>query len=63
MVIVGTHCDLMRGDAEKDKKKVAMNNLIYEKYLVGKGTQLGGKVACVNRLSNDQLLAVAISSM
>ena len=53
----------MRGDAEKDKKKVAMNNLIYEKYLVGKGTQLGGKVACVNRLSNDQLLAVDISSM
>lgn len=47
VVIVGTHCDLMRGDAEKDKKKVAMNNLIYEKYLVGKGTPLGGEVVLI----------------
>ena len=56
VVIVGTHCDLMRGDAEKDKKKVAMNNLIYEKYLVGKETPLGGEVVLI-RLSNDKVLA------
>lgn len=56
VVIVGTHCDLMRGDAEKDRKKVAMNNLIYEKYLVGKGTPLGGEVVLI-RLSNDKVLA------
>ena len=35
----------MRGDAEKGKRKVALNNLIYTKYLVGEGTVLGGKVA------------------
>lgn len=56
VVIVGTHCDLMRGDAEKDRKKVVMNNLIYEKYLVGKGIPLGGEVVLI-RLSNVKVLA------
>ena len=39
MVIVGTHCDRLRGDGEKERRKVELNNVIYEKYLVGQGPQ------------------------
>ena len=38
MVIVGTHSDKLRGD-DKEKRKVELNEMIREKYLVGRGPQ------------------------
>ena len=38
VVIVGTHCDKIRGE-EREKRKVELNRVIYEKYLVGRGPQ------------------------
>lgn len=38
MVIVGTHSDKLRGD-DREKRKVELNDIIREKYLVGRGPQ------------------------
>ncbi len=38
MVIVGTHCDRIRGE-EREQRKVEMNDIIREKFLVGRGPQ------------------------
>ena len=37
MVIVGTHCDLLHG--ERERRKLELNNSIYQRYLVGRGPQ------------------------
>ena len=39
MVIVGTHCDSLKPDMEKEKRKADLNHSIYQKYLVGHGSQ------------------------
>lgn len=39
MVIVGTHCDTLKPDTEKEKRKAELNHIIYQKYLVGHGPQ------------------------
>ena len=38
MVIVGTHCDTLKPEI-KEKRKTDLNNIIYQKYLVGQGPQ------------------------
>ena len=38
MVIVGTHCDKLRSD-DREQKKAEMNNIIYQRFLVGRGPQ------------------------
>ncbi len=39
MVIVGTHCDTIKPEAEKEKRKGELSHIIYNKYLVGRGPQ------------------------
>lgn len=38
MVIVGTHCDKLRGE-DREQRKAEMNHIIYQKFLVGRGPQ------------------------
>ena len=38
VVIVGTHCDKLRGE-EREQRKAEMNHRIYQKFLVGRGPQ------------------------
>ena len=38
MVIIGTHCDKLRGE-EREKRKAELNEIITHKYLVGRGPQ------------------------
>ncbi len=40
VVIVGTHCDSLKPDTERDRRKMELNNIIYQKYLVGHGPQV-----------------------
>ena len=37
VLIVGTHCDRLKGEGEK--KKAELSQVIYQKYLVGRGPQ------------------------
>lgn len=39
VVIIGTHCDTLKPEAEKEKRKAELNRIIYHKYLVGHGPQ------------------------
>jgi len=39
VVIVGTHCDSLKPESERDRRKMELNNIIYQKYLVGHGPQ------------------------
>lgn len=36
---MGTHCDSLKPDTEKDRRKAELNHIIYQKYLVGQGPQ------------------------
>ena len=36
---MGTHCDSLKPDTEKEKRKAELNHIIYQKYLVGHGPQ------------------------
>ena len=36
---MGTHCDILKPDTERDRCKTELNNIIYQKYLVGCGPQ------------------------
>lgn len=36
---MGTHCDTLKPEAEKERRKTELNNIIYQKYLVGHGPQ------------------------
>lgn len=38
MVIVGTHCDKLKAE-EREKRKKELNDIITQKYLVGRGPQ------------------------
>ena len=38
-MIVGTHCDKLKGDVDKERQKMKMNNVIYQKFLIGRGPQ------------------------
>ena len=35
---MGTHCDRLRSD-DREQKKAEMNNIIYQRFLVGRGPQ------------------------
>ena len=37
VVIVGTHCDRLKGEGEKERRKTQLTHIIYQKYLVGHG--------------------------
>lgn len=39
MVIVGTHCDTIKPEAEKEKRKADLKHIIHQKYLVGHDPQ------------------------
>lgn len=36
---MGTHCDTLKPETEKERRKVELNHIIYNKYLVGHGPQ------------------------
>ena len=38
MVIIGTHCDKLKGE-ERERRKAELNEIITHKYLVGRGPQ------------------------
>ena len=38
MVIIGTHCDKLKGE-ERERRKAELNEIITRKYLVGRGPQ------------------------